>query len=572
MNAITSGIPNAAANAAAKNEPFDPNAGDGKGGFPTYPNGYDIETYASFFGGLGVAEPTQFERWISNMGSEIQKSQSIQKAIALPPEMQSFARFSLLPEVHNGGVQMWPGIPPEALRKVVRENLIPQVIIGLRGSHVLRYSRLSKHPWKPGWHIKLRAEGATPTAQDRKDILEARNFILNCNTESKNARDRDRKKLTGFSSFLAQLVRDSLTYDGMAVWTDRDLQDRPKAFKAYSAFNIRLAGPAGYKGDTEIFAVAVDEAGQVIHTFTREQLIWYTRNPRADSDIVGYGYPEIETAIRLIQAFQNALDLNADVFNRNSIPNGFLTVTGMWNQRQLDVLSRIWQNLKRGVTKSWAFPVIPVPKDGEIKVLDLSRLKEGEVYYPDFMNMLAGLFCAVYRFPVQRLGYHISGKTRDSEPKTPATATPAIDDYDPHLSVLLHALVDVINEYLLWDRFPHLEFGFTGTSPREDAREYEARTLASTVDERRALNDQEPLESLGKDEDERKILRLLGKAPVDPALTGVYQSIVQAIMAPKAGPDGETGAAFTSKKDPARAEDHGHMSGIRRDSAGEKGK
>ena len=73
-------------------------------------------------------------------------------------------------------------------------------------------------------------------------------------------------------------------------------------------------------------------------------------------------------------------------------------------------------------------------------------------------------------------------------------------------------------------------------------------------------------------EDEKKILRLLGKAPVDPALTGVYQSIVQAVLAPKAAEGGEKGAAFTSKKDPARAEDHGHLSGVRRDSAGEKGK
>src|SRR3954452_18624334 len=139
MNAITSGVTPPA------NEPpvpFDPNQGEPKGGFPTYPNVYDIETYSRFFGGLGVAEPSQFERWIADMGSEIQKSQSVQKATSLPPEMQSFTRFSLLPEVHNGGVQMWPGIPPEALRKVVRENLIPQVIIGLRVSDVLRYARL----------------------------------------------------------------------------------------------------------------------------------------------------------------------------------------------------------------------------------------------------------------------------------------------------------------------------------------------------------------------------------------------------------------------------------------------
>jgi hypothetical protein len=91
------------------------------------------------------------------------------------------------------------------------------------------------------------------------------------------------------------------------------------------------------------------------------------------------------------------------------------------------------------------------------------------------------------------------------------------------------------------------------------------------VDERRALNDQEPLESLGKSGEEKKILRIMGQAPVDPALTGVFQSIVQAVLNPGTG-GGENGAAFDHKKDPARAEDHGHQSGVRRDSRGEKGK
>ena len=367
-------------------------------------------------------------------------------------------------------------------------------------------------------------------------------------------------------------MRDSLTYDGMAIWTERDLQDRVKAFKAYSAFNIRLCGPLGYRDDKNIYAVAVDEAGQVLHTFTREELTWYVRNPRADSDIFGYGYPEIEQAIRLIQSIQNCVELNADIFNRNSIPNGFLTVKGMWNQRQLDVLSRIWQNLKRGISKSWALPVIPIPKDGEIEVMDLSRLKESEAYYAEWLNMSAGLFCSIYKFPVKRLGYHISGKTRDNEPPVPTTVQPAIDDFDPYLVVLLNQIADALNEYMIWDRWPHLEFSWTGASPKEDAREYEARTLAATVDERRAMHDQVPMEQLAKGAEEKQLARLLGLAPVDPALTGVYQTAMQVVLASKGEGEeqGNKGAAFTSKKDPARAENHGHTSGVRRNSAAEK--
>lgn len=557
---------------AAAPEPFDPNLGDQKGGFPIFQNAYDVETYAQFFTGAlgGVAAPSQFQRWIDDNVSVLKGS--VSKSLALPPEMASFATFSLMPEVQSGGVIQSPGLPPEALRKIVRENLIPQVIIGLRTADVLRYSRLSTHPWKPGWQITMKGAFDSPSAQDKKDIREVERFLQNCNMETKDARARDKKKLTDFGRFLSSLVRDSLTYDGMAVWTERDLLDRVKSFKAYSAFNMRLCGPLGYKGDTTIFAVAIDEAGQVIHTFTREQLTYYVRNPRVDSDIYGYGYPEIETAIRLIQAFQNAVEMNADIFNKSSIPNGFLTVEGMWNQRQLDVLSRIWQNLKRGVSKSWSLPVIPIPKEGKIAVLDLSRLKENETYYPDFMNMVAGLFCAVYRFPVTRLGYHISGKTKDNAPAVPTTTSPAIDDYDPYLGVLLNQTADLINEYLIWDRWPHLQFGYTGSSPKEDAREYEARTLASTVDERRAMNDQPPLEEVVQGADEKKIAKLMGMAPVDPALASIYQAIIQLVMAPDEGAEGTNGAPFPSKKDPARSEGHGHTSGVRRNSSKEKGK
>jgi hypothetical protein len=35
------------------------------------------------------------------------------------------------------------------------------------------------------------------------------------------------------------------------------------------------------------------------------------------------------------------------------------------------------------------------------------------------------------------------------------------------------------------------------------------------------------------------------------------------------GEEGQDGARFTSKKDPARAQQHGHAAGVRRDSAAE---
>lgn len=514
------------------------------------------------------------------------------KAISAPPSMMSYARISYMPEMHNPGVMQWPGIPPEALKKVAKENLAPQLIINMRVADVLRYSQLSNQPWKPGWKIYPRFEKDKPSKATLKEIREAERFIANCNIETgwDKARERDKLGLTGIQRFLAMIVRDTFTYDGIAIWTDMDRLGRVKAYKALHAGQIRLTGPNGYhrphghteggifdgaegikpndnKPEKDIFAVGVDDAGNVIETFTRDELVWYVRNPRSDPGVFGYGYSETEVGMRLIQGFTNALDLNIDAFNRNSVPNGMLLLTGKgWNQRQLDVIARLWTNLKSGTTKSWALPAMQVPQDGKVEILDLTDIKGKEVYYQDFLNMVVGAFCTLFCFPVTRLGYRISGKGPDSKPDG-AAAEWIVDDNDPGLAPLLHHLEAVFNEYLLWTRWPELEFCFTGKSPKEDAREYELRSLAMTVDERRK---QAGLPPLADDAPShmKDLATLMGMATTDPALSGIFQSMAATFLGGGAGAGGDNteknGALFPSKKDPAASEEHGHTSGVRR--------
>ncbi|MHB1953857.1 MAG: LAGLIDADG family homing endonuclease [Sulfobacillus sp.] len=917
---------------------FNPNEGIKGVGKPMLPNAeYPIPSMA----------PTSIDDYVKCFTD-------IAKAIAVPPEMQSFARISYMPEIHNSGVLQWPGVPPESLTKISRENLAPLMIIGTRVADVLNYAELSGHPWKPGWRVELREAKKHPSRSELADIREAEKFLLNCNIEY-TGRERDDHKITSFRQFLAMLTRNSLTYDGMAIWTDMDEQDRVQAFKCLSAANIRLAGRNGYQGDLDKFAVAVDDAGNVIESFTRKQLTWYVRNPRADADIGAYGYAEIEQAIRVIQGFQSALDLNVDAFcysedtevltsdgwkffdqvdisvdrfatinletremqyqkatdhiwqdysgemyalksrsidmvvtpnhrviyeyrpsfistgkhklevceahelydkfqtlekmsrnnyavpitsvwkgkeieeksfafgrkiiggkklyektkihggsrelrtisgddycafmgaylsegwlagtkkkkieirisqktfskgfapfkellkrvfkrevqynenvscfivswdgflehlsqfgtycynkiipeeilnatprqqkifwdyfvlgdgsttiqkngsssthiattskimadqfqelcqkmgyaatictvmdpmkyrpqingrmlkacrprydvgiktspmqsmdmykvdymgkigcvtvpngtlyvrrkgkaiwsgnSKNKIPNGMLLLKGGgWVQRQIDALARIWTNLKSGVTKAWALPVMAVPKDGDVEVLDLSDIKGKEAYYEDFMNMVAAALCVVFRFPPKRLGYRISGHGKDSELPN-QTAKDRSDDEDIGRYELLGHIQLVVNEYVLWTRFPHLQFVFTGKNPKEDAREYEARSQAMTVNERRAQSDLAPLaeamvvkkadsDSTDISEEMKQIAEIMGNAPTDPALTGIYQAAVTAIFGKAVdgtGPESMMG----HKKDPAASEQHGHMSGVRRDSASE---
>ncbi|MDE1907338.1 MAG: hypothetical protein KGH75_12895, partial [Rhodospirillales bacterium] len=277
---------------------------------------------------------------------------------------------------------------------------------------------------------------------------------------------------------------------------------------------------------------------------------------------------EVEQAIKSIQGISNAMDTAVDKFNKNAVPNGILTAEGMWTSRQLDVLTRIWRNLKMGQTKQWALPVIPIPKEGKLDLLDLTKLNGEDMRNVQFMNLMTGIFCAIFKFPIDRLGFHAAGAAPDNKPDVSNSPAAVRDETDAGLAPLLMTIENIINEYLLWPRWPHLCFSFSGKNPASDSREYEFKTNAMTWGERRAMADLPPLDVMGKDDEEKKMLRLISLAPTDSNLAGIYQNVLAAMYGKHtegSGPEGK----MTSKLDPAKSRDHGHEAGVRRDSAGE---
>lgn len=949
----------------AKKEKFDVNSGAGKDTvlLPGILDDVDVAALDAVtwsqvferFTSLGESKKSGFSQAISELVGDANfklLNAELAKAIQAPPTSFAFSRINYMPDPNASGVLPWPGIAPEALAKIARENVAPQLIIGMRCDDVLRYSNLSSEPWRPGWRIEKKENSDSDeqaSDSEKKDILDAQRFLLNSNIETKytQARERDGKRLTGFQTFLSAGTRDWLTFDELAIWTDTDNQGKVKAYSLLPAGNIRLATFKGYQNKPEQFAVGVDEGGKVIEIFTRDQLIFKSRNPRTNIEIsgdlfaAGYGYcysedtevltrdgwkcfsdvridldefatlnlqnrdfewqkashktwmpyvgemygvgfktidllvtpqhrivyqctttdkkeqapfkvsravdlfnkhidrrinykipstsiwrgtkipqqkflsatakiavdmtgdeycafmgaylaegyvphnkncknvyicqrekskgfesfkklftkilgkevyhcgrefvicrksladhvcqfgryahekfipqeimdatssqiwiflqyyilgdgriqnkkiiskrvghlggksyqiatvskkmadqlqelaqkagysatisitkakeaqsfqvdswpnvdgtvrkykyvsqtrdcycvslrgskshsfsmkkttyhgmigcvtvpngtlyvrrngkacwsgnSEIEQAIRLIQGFQNAIDMNVDVFNKNGVPNAILTIVGA-TQRQLDFINRLWTNIKRGITKKWAMPVIGLPsKEAELKLIDLSGIEGKDAYYKDWMNMLAGALCTVYRFPVRRLGYRISGHGRDTEP-LPDSAVELVDEDDPGLAPLLGHWETVINEYLLWSRWPHLKFRFTGATPKEDNRQFEWRRNAMTWSEARKTSGLPKLEKIYSSE-HKLLAEIMDGAPIDANLSGLYQTIaasyIQSKLGLNTGSAATPGGKMTEKKDPARSEKHGHPSGVRRDSASE---
>ena len=499
------------------------------------------------------------------------------KALGVPPQAYSYAAASFMPDPANAGLLPWPGIAPELLRKISRENIAPQLVTRARVADLARYSGLSNAIWEPGWQIGLRDPAETPSAEDRKDIRDAERFIWNCNRESgySDARERDAGLLHPLDMFLRAFGDDTHTFDGWAVWTDMDRAGRIKAFANLPAGNIRLAVPGrGIAGDPRLFAALVDETGNPVKPFTRDELFWAIRNRRNDPDTYGYGWAESEIAILMVQAFQSAIQLNTDTFARNSIPNGMLLLKGdFWNQSQIDAIMREWTNMKRGVSKMWGVPIMSVPEDANVEVLPFMDLKGTEIRYRDHLNLMGGLYCVISQFPPRRLGIFASGQQRDNAPLPNESVEQAGVD-DPGLPPLLGFVANRVNEYLLWPNWPKLRLWFNGASPKQDAREYEARKLARTWAESRAEVDLPKLTSMVPKE-HKPFFEVMQFCPEDPAKITAFSTLaskwLESQQEGEAGRDAEqAGAPFPSKIDPAASLAHGHRAGVRRDSANEE--
>ena len=509
------------------------------------------------------------------------------KAQAPVPSAYSYARIAYMPDANASGLMAWPGINPESLRKIVKENLIPRMVINQRKADVYRYSELAPAQLgQPGWRIEMIEHDKNPSRAIKNDMRDAERFIENCSRDYTytQARERDANNLSAFSMYLAKTIEDLYTFDGWATWTDMDRAGRLRAFTNLPSGNIRLTFPGqGYKGDPTKFAALIDETGNPIMAFDRDELTWKVMCPRTDPDVMGYGYSITEQAVRLVQGFQGGIDLNCDTFTRSGIPNGMLLLMGdYWNQDQIDLLQREWQNMKKGQSKVWTVPVLAVPEDGDVKVLLLNDLKGTDLRYRDHLNLMAGAYCSIACFPVRRLGLFASGMSRDNEPVKGESMQVAGTD-DPGLPRDLGFIGKNITEYFIAPNWPHLRFRFVNTDPKQDAREYELRRLSRTWGETRAEMDQDPLTN-GVKADYKPLAEIMEMCPEDPSKIAAFQTLavkyLELMMGDtgEGGEDGEgggkdaktPGAPFTSKIDPAVSETHGHASGVRRNSGAER--
>jgi len=402
----------------------------------------------------------------------------------------------------------------ESQRAMVDQTPILNAVIMTRISQVRRFCRVQQSGRGPGFKIQMKEKDAHPNESQKKDIALLEEFFMNSGWETK-PRQRLRLRRDDLSSFMAKLVRDSLTLDSAPIETEwkRDKSLGLDGLYAVDGASIRLCTENGYRGDDEIFALQVVQ-GNVRSLYTYDDLIYVPRNPRTDVQIGGYGLSETELLVRVVTGFLNAFNYNTKYFDSNQIPKGLLHLTGNFTDQDINAFKRQWNAMVRGVNNQWSLPVM-VSKDQDSKAaFENFNVDVNEMMFGKWMTFLSSLICAIYGMAPDEINFE-SFTTGTSSLSGSDTEEKLANSKDKGLRPLLAYFENIFTDFIVQEFSPDYLFRWTGLDEEDPKDVFERQKLTLTWNEMRAMDNHD------------KIDGPLGDAPLNPTLIGPWQASQQ---------------------------------------------
>lgn len=405
----------------------------------------------------------------------------------------------------------------EGLRSMVTQTPVLNAVILTRTRQVQRFCRIcDSDTGLPGFQVGHVDRKHSPSRAELEQMAVLNKVISHCGFEF-SARRRKALRRDSFAQLMAKATRDSLVLDAVALELElkntRDLGI--DGLYAVDGATIRLCPEQGYRGDPDIYAVQVVN-GQVRTAYRYEELIFEPRNPRSDVASAGYGFPEAELLVRVVTCFLNAMALNSNVFDKNSIPKGVLHLFGNFDSNDVAAFRRYFNNMVRGVNNTLNLPVL-VSKDQASKVqFEKFGVDFNEMMFAKWMTFLTSLICAVYGMSPSEINFDsFSGGTASTLGGSD-TAEKLAASKDSGLRPLLSYFENLFTDFVVTDFNPDWCFRWTGLDVENPAQRFELRKTVLTLNELRA------------EEGYQALATPLGEAPVDPALLGAWLHLQEA--------------------------------------------
>lgn len=417
----------------------------------------------------------------------------------------------------------------EQLRLLVDAVPLINAIIGRRERTVQRFLRPSERDRDVGFEIR-RKDDERPLRRNDDAVERAlTEYVLHSGMESNPIAMRRLKRDT-LTDFVKRSIRELLTLDAWAIETVMTRNGRQMAgYHAVDAGTIFLASEEGYAGDDEVIAVQIVN-GLPVTTYDASELVYLYQNPRTDIVHQGYGYPQTEMVVKVVTGYLNALTYNLRGFDSNAIPKGLLSIYGNYDKAQLRAFKQHWNAMVKGVNNAWTLPVLV--SDSKEASAQYQKLGNdfSDMMFAKWMTLLTSIICSIYGMDPTEV-YSESFTAGRSSLSGSDRAEALADARDTGLEPLMTFIESAFTDHLIARISPDHKFRFFGLQPIDRAWRQEMTKLASTVNEAREQDGKDPMED-----------PLLGNAPLNPSLTGIYlQKIQAAQQAAQPGQPGQEG-------------------------------
>ena len=387
----------------------------------------------------------------------------------------------------------------ETLRGMAVSNSIVASILSIRTNQVAQFARPQQGVYDKGYRVILRdrrdgsrqmTAGEQKLAGELEAMLETTGILL----PDERPSDRD-----SFSDFVKKGTRDILTYD---QWTYEKIRDRTGKVSRFVALPSETVRPAVSDMEHMDPAQLRDRVSHVqvydntiIAEFGVDDISWNIMNPRSDLRVNGFGFSPLEQMVRLVTAWLYGFEYNSRFFTQGSAIKGVLNIKGAIPDRQLRAFRRMWYSMVSGVQNAWKTPIL---NSEDIQWISM-HANNREMEYGQWMDYVTKLTCSIYGIDAVELGFNFGGSTGggDSMFTSRPNAQEVIESKDKGLIPLTQHIATSINQNIIWEMAPELEFAFAGLDAKAEGKERERRQLEvkawKTVDEIRAEQDMDPL-------------------------------------------------------------------------------
>lgn len=409
-----------------------------------------------------------------------------------------------------------PGTGFDFLRHVYHHIDLLKCITNTFVRQVTAFCLPESDPSPLGFHF-VREDGEKITDRDTAATRKLERMILDCGDEP-DPRRRKRLRREDMRGYVSKMLTDSLVLDACPVETQMTAGKKLSGWYNVAGDTIRLCTEEGYEGDDELMAVQVIQ-GIPRSAFSYADMAYDVRNPRTDLQAGGYGYSEVEQMIKVLTGYYNAINFNHAGMDKNSLPRGFITVFGAYNERASKDFERRMKAMMRGATNRFEVPIMyvdPEESGGKAQAAAWTPMdKFDEMLFARWIVLQASLAGALYGMDPAEFHFD-SFNVRGSSPLNHND----IADKIAHSKVkglepLIRFVQSHYNQWILPLVDNRYRLQFIGLQAEDADKKHERIKLASTVNEIREIDGRDPLPGS------------IGDAPVNPTLIGVYAQSLQ---------------------------------------------